>query len=158
MSTDLHPTHASQHSQHIYLVLRLLTNSCWEFNLASRFTNWQLWLRIRLCIFPILTWCPFYSSQVTSTTLRIPLLNLQASMCKFLGSWSPSSWSGGHPCAAFDTQKRLASSWPRFSHLVQGTKRSPAPALGERGFALHMASGTKLYVMNLLHFEQLEGT
>jgi len=37
-------------------------------------------------------------------------------------------------------------------------KRSSAPALGARGFALHMASGVKLYVMNPPHFEQLEGT
>jgi len=55
---------------------------------------------------------------------------------------------GKCPCAAFDTQKHLALSWPQFSHLAQGTKCYLALALGEQGFALHIASRVKLYVMN----------
>jgi len=41
---------------------------------------------------------------------------------------------------------------------LKAPKRSPARAFSERGFALHMASGIKLYVMNSPHFGQLEGT
>jgi len=45
------------------------------------FTNCQLPLRIRLCFsYLYMIPLPSLSSQVTSTTLRLPLLNLQTSM------------------------------------------------------------------------------